>query len=138
MVQHELGDPFLRFRPVWLAMGAGFVLLVVYLSLTPSPPDYYVPEGQKAGHVLAYAWLMLWYAQLYRAVSIRIAFAAAWCLMGVGLEYLQGLTDYRSFSYRDMLLNAGGVALGFMLSRTRLQHGLATFEALLPRSQASR
>ena len=33
-------------------------------SLTPDPPDLGAPEGIKIGHVLAYTWLMLWFAQI--------------------------------------------------------------------------
>ena len=40
--------------------------------------------------------------------------------MGVGLEYLQGMTSYRHFAYADMLDNALGVGFGVVLAATRL------------------
>ena len=118
----------LRIKGFWLFIGFGFVLLVAYLSLTPDRPDLDIPQGMKIGHVLAYAWLMLWYAQIYQAGSTRCRLAAMFCLMGIGLEYLQGLTDYRSFEYSDMVLNSAGVAIGFLLGYTPLQYGLRTLE----------
>ena len=121
----------LRFKRLWTILGIGFVLLVIYLSLTPDPPDLGAPEGLKIGHVLAYGWLMIWFAQLHRAPWRRLLFAAAFCTLGIVLEYLQGMTDYRGFEYSDMLINSIGVALGLALSWTPLQNGLRTLEAML-------
>ena len=95
----------LRFQKLWLTLGFGFVVLVIYLSLAPDLPDTGVPNGMKIGHVLAYAWLMLWFAQIYRSNAVRYAAALTFCTMGIGLEYVQGLTDYRGFEYSDMLTN---------------------------------
>jgi VanZ family protein len=121
----------LRFERLWIILGFGFVLLVVYLSLTPDPPDLGMPEGLKVGHVLAYGWLMIWFAQIYRATGRRLMLAAAFCALGIVLEYLQGMTGYRGFEYSDMLINSAGVVLGLALARTPLQNGLRTLEAVL-------
>ena len=121
----------LRFKRLWIILGIGFVLLVVYLSLTPDPPEVDVPGGLKLGHVVAYFWLMIWFAQIYRADGRRLLLAAALCALGVVLEYLQGLTDYRNFEYSDMLINAVGVMLGLALARTPLQDALRSLEAVL-------
>jgi VanZ family protein len=121
----------LRFERLWISLGIGFVLLVIYLSLTPDPPDLGTPEGLKIGHVLAYGWLMIWFAQIYRATGRRLLLAAAFCALGIVLEYLQGMTDYRGFEYSDMLINSTGVVLGLALAHTPLQDGLRTLEAIL-------
>jgi len=118
----------LRFEKLWLTLGFGFVALVFYLSLAPDLPDTGVPNGMKIGHVLAYAWLMLWFAQIYRLNAVRYAGALTFCMMGVGLEYVQGLTDYRGFEYSDMFINSTGVGLGLLLSHTRLQNTLRWVE----------
>ena len=123
----------LKYRRLWLVAGFGFVLLVFYLSLTSDKPD--LPGGPKAwkvGHVMAYAWLMLWYAQIYPALSTRVLIGSLFCLMGIGIEYLQGMTDYRTFAYTDMLLDAFGVSIGFALGYTPLQHALRMLERLVP------
>ena len=121
----------LKFKKTWITIGLGFVLLVIYLSLTPDPPDLGAPEGIKIDHVLAYTWLMLWFAQIYRSTSSRLWLAATFIGLGIALEYLQGLTDYRGFEYSDMLINSVGVALGLLLGRSVLQNGLATIETVL-------
>jgi hypothetical protein len=84
--------------------------LVIYLSLTPDPPDLGAPEGLKVGHLLAYGWLMIWFAQIHRTTGRRMMLAVGFCALGILLEYLQGVTDYRGFEYSDMVINSTGVA----------------------------
>ena len=121
----------LRFKRFWISLGLGFVLLVIYLSLSPDPPDFGVSEGLKFGHLLAYGWLTIWFAQIYRTTGRQILFGAAFCALGVALEYLQGMTDYRGFEYSDMLINSTGVVIGLALAHTPLGNGLHMLEALL-------
>lgn len=121
----------LRFRRCWIICGLGFVLLVIYLSLTPDPPDLGAPEGLKIGHLVAYGWLMIWFGQIYRTTGQRLFLAAAFCALGIALEYLQGMTDYRGFEYSDMLINATGVTLGLALATTPLQNCLRALENML-------
>jgi glycopeptide antibiotics resistance protein len=45
----------------------------------------------------------------------RLAYALGFTLMGVTLEFLQGMTGYRSFEVLDMAANTGGVALGWLI-----------------------
>jgi hypothetical protein len=118
----------LKFRKTWLTIGLGFVVLVIYLSLTPDPFVLGASEGIKIGHVLAYGWLMLWFAQMYRSTSARLWFAAGLVALGILLEYLQGLTDYRGFEFSDMFINSTGVALGLLLCRSALQDALYIIE----------
>ena len=110
-------------------MGAGFVVLVIYLSLTRHPIDAPVFWDFKTGHILAYCWLMFWYLQIYRTTKDRVWIAAALCLMGIALEYVQGATGYRHFGYSDMRDNAIGIALGFMFAFTPLRDALAGAES---------
>jgi len=109
-------------------VGAALVALVVYLSLTPPPIDAGRFEGVKTGHVLAYAVLMLWFAQLLAAGWARAATGLAFVAMGVGLEFAQGLTGYRTFAVSDMVDNAIGVAAGLVLAWTPLGGALGAFE----------
>ncbi|MBE9563646.1 MAG: hypothetical protein IMF17_00270, partial [Proteobacteria bacterium] len=59
--------PDLRLRFLWLAIGYGLVVLVVYLSLTSQPVDLElnVPYEDKFFHALAYFTLMAWFSQIY-------------------------------------------------------------------------
>lgn len=121
----------LRFRRLWIACGLGFVLLVAYLSLTPDPIDLGQPEGLKIDHIVAFGWLMIWFGQIYRTMGRRLLLAAAFCALGVALEYLQGMTGYRVFAYSDMLFNATGAALGLAMTYTPLQNCLRALETKL-------
>ncbi len=51
--------------------------------------------------------------------------------MGVVLEFLQGLTDYRTFEIADMVANAMGAALGWGLAQTPLRNVLEWLERLI-------
>jgi len=44
------------------------------------------------------------------------------------MEFLQGLTDYRSFEVADMIANAVGSGLGWCLVQTPLRNGLTWLE----------
>jgi hypothetical protein len=123
----------LRYRKLWFSIGFGLVGLVIYLSLTPRPIDVGQVGEVSFGHFLAYLTLMLWFAQLSRGWRAGLSIAAALVLMGVGLEYLQGLTSYRSFDPLDMRDNAVGVALGLAIGRTRLGHTLEWVERRIAR-----
>lgn len=110
------GGAALRRRGVWHLFGLAFVALVVYLSLAPRAPDVATLGDVNLGHVLAYAWLMFWYAQLYLRVGARAAVAAALVALGVGLEYAQALTPSRHFALEDMRDNTLGVAAGWIFA----------------------
>ncbi|HUJ00433.1 MAG TPA: VanZ family protein [Usitatibacter sp.] len=120
----------LRLRNAWIVCGAGFILLVIYLSLTPRPLDVPSLYGMKTGHILAYAWLMFWFAQIYRRTPARFALGAAFIALGIALEYIQGLVG-RDFSYTDMRDDAIGVVAGAILVFTPLGATLATIERWL-------
>lgn len=128
MVTHTTS---LRFRRLWIICGLGFVLLVIYLSLTPDPIDIGEPKGVKIGHMLAYCWLMIWFGQIFRTMGHRLLLIAAFCALGVALEYLQAMTDYRVFAYSDMLFNAAGAAVGLALAYTPLQNCLRSLEVVI-------
>ena len=102
-------NTFLRYHPWWLALGWAWIALVVYLSLTPRPPEIDVIAGDKIGHVLAYAFLMLWFAQLYRPRPIKFAIALGLVGLGIAIEFAQQQTGYRSFEVADMGADAVGV-----------------------------
>ena len=122
-------SPELRGRRLAIAIGWGFVALVVYLSLTRIPPDLRIGVELDFGHVVAYFWLMIWFAQLYRSVAARLLLVIGLFSMGVALEYLQGATGYRHFDYADMLRNLSGLAAGFLLAMTPMQNLLRAVES---------
>lgn len=103
-------------RALGLALGWMMLLAIVWLSLAPSPPTLNVTWGDKLGHLGAYATLMLWFSQLYAGRNPRRAWAAAFIALGVGLEFAQAATGYRSFEWLDMVANTLGVVIAWALA----------------------
>lgn len=101
-----------------LALGWLYAAAIVWLSLTPSPPDPGFAYGDKVGHLLAYGLLMFWFCYLYRYRYTRLAYGAGWIALGIALEFAQGATGYRSVELADMAANSLGVLLGWGISAT--------------------
>ena len=101
-------------RRLWLAAGCAIVAAIVWLSLTPAPPEIELTQGDKVGHILAYAVLMFWFCQLNAARHVRLAYAFAFVALGIGLEFVQGALGYRSFELWDMAADAAGVGAGWL------------------------
>ena len=121
----------LRYRRLWNVLGVGFVLLVIYLSLVRPPRELDLPQAFDYGHIFAYFWLMIWFAQIHRTRARRWLFAAAFAALGIVLEFIQGMTGYRQFDYVDMLRNCVGVGLGIAAARTSAQNVLYRVERIL-------
>jgi VanZ family protein len=102
-----------RRRPLWLTLGWAWAGAIVWLSLTPSPPTVDFAESDKVGHFVAYGALMFWFSTLYLKRASRIAYAAGFIAMGIGLEFIQGWLGYRTYEVFDMLANTLGVLLGW-------------------------
>lgn len=116
----------LHFRKIWLLIGLALVGAVIYLSLTVSFPAYLViGDDLKLNHILAYAVLMFYFAQLLINPRAAWFIAVLLVIMGIALEYLQVQTGYRHFSYYDMLADYLGVSFGFLISITSLKNSLA-------------
>ena len=121
----------MRIRYVWHSIGAGLILFVIYQSVTPHPITIHAPEGDKYGHIVAYGTLMYWYALMYRQPSIRMRLAFAFVAFGVGLECIQGLTEYRTFDVADMVVDVVGVTIGWGPAPPRLPNPLQFVEGRL-------
>lgn len=110
-----------KLRKAWLAIGWVWVVVLVYISLMPNPPEpVRFLNADKLEHALAYCLLMLWFCQVYVRRTQRLFSAVLLIAMGIAMEFLQGMTGYRSFEYADMLANSTGVLLGWMWARTGL------------------
>ncbi|MBI2382948.1 MAG: VanZ family protein [Gammaproteobacteria bacterium] len=124
MIRPELRHPLL-----WHVIGLTYLALIVWLSLTPSPPSG-VHIWDKASHFIAYTGLAGWFGAVYRPAR-HVAVIAAAILAGVGLEVLQGWSGLRQFEYADMLANALGASAGVLLARSPLGEALIACERLV-------
>ena len=87
--------------------------------------------GDKLSHLFAYGALTGWFGQLYTRFSSQAWIFLMFSLMGVSLEYLQGMGEARVFEYADMLANTFGAALGWWLTRSWLAGTLLRVERML-------
>lgn len=108
----------MRLRPLWVGGGWLYAAAIVFLSLTPRPPQLDVAYGDKLGHLFAFGLLMFWFCFLYRHRDTRFAYGIGWIAMGIALEFAQRATGYRSFEVADMIANSLGVLLGWGISVT--------------------
>lgn len=106
------------------------VATVVVLSLIPLDLDLR-DHRDKLAHALAYFSLSFWFGMLLEGRGRQLMAALGFAAMGVAIEFLQGLTDYRTFDVFDMVANAIGAAIGFGLAQTRLRNALGWTESLI-------
>lgn len=106
----------LSYRALWVPIGWCLVALVVWGTLTSSPPGALAVGGDKLEHVVAYLVLALWFGGLYSG-AVRGAYALALAAMGVGLEFLQDAGGVRQLELADMVANGLGVVSGWWMSR---------------------
>lgn len=109
----------LRYQRWWRAGGAVLVLIIIVLSLMRNEPEIPISAGDKLGHLLAYGALMLWFAQIDTQWRQRLGWALVFIVMGIALEFAQGMTTYRSFDVFDMLADAAGVLFGWLAAPPR-------------------
>ena len=105
-------------RAALLAGGWAYAVAIVFLSLTPNPPDPGFEHGDKLGHLLAYGLLMFWFCDLYRYRYTQFAYGIGWIALGIALEFAQAATGYRSYELADMAADSLGVLLGWGISAT--------------------
>ncbi len=103
------------------------VAAVVVLSLIPLDVDL-VENEDKLAHFVAYGSLAFWFGILIEGRGRQIGVALGFAAMGVAVEFLQGLTDYRTFEIADMIANAIGAAFGWGLAQTPLRNVLEWVE----------
>jgi len=122
--------PAYRYRRIWFLLGWGMVVTVVVLSLIPLDVD--LGQGRdKLAHFTAYGGLSFWFGMLIEGRGRELRVAVAFALLGVAVEFLQRLTDYRTFEIADMIANATGAALGWGLAQTPLRNVLDWIDRLI-------
>lgn len=101
----------------WICIFGFVVLLVLVLALIPTVPHLPTTGWDKANHLLAFlvlAWLG------YQAFPQRlIAVLFGLLLYGVVIEVLQSFTLYRTSDWHDLLADALGLLLFWLLLRLK-------------------
>jgi VanZ family protein len=122
-----------RFRhpALWLACGWMLVIAIVYLSLTPAPISIPGPEGDKYGHIAAYAAVTFWFMQIYDTARPRVIVVLALAALGGGLEIIQSFTGYRSMEAADMAADVAGIVIGWVAGPPRTFNVLDRIEKVL-------
>lgn len=119
----------LKLIKLWVSWGWFQVGIVICLSLVSLPselPGFH--GGDKLMHFAAYCFMMLWFGMCYEQGKAYKGVGVGLAVIGIVLEFFQGMTGYRSFSYSDMAANAIGVIAGGFLAKTRLSMTLAYIE----------
>lgn len=105
----------LRYPWLWRLLGWALVAGIVIGSLGPDDPMQLMPFPDDVIHASSYALLMAWFAGMY--ARQRHGWIALIVLtLGLILEIIQSRLSYRSFDPFDLLANALGVTIGFVLS----------------------
>jgi uncharacterized protein YfiM (DUF2279 family) len=118
-----MGEFPLRHARIWWLLGWCILALILVLSLVPSPPQL-GDISDKWQHAFAYAVLMSWFGQLY-AQHLRLGLYLV--TLGIAVEFLQGWSGLRHFEVLDMLADAIGVLVGWLLLRLGMNY-LSWFE----------
>ncbi len=119
------------YHQLWFVLGWSLVIFIVVGSLIPAPDDLNITGYDKANHLLIYALLMGWFAQLITRREIQLVYMLAFIFMGIALEFLQVQTGYRSFEIGDMAANGAGVFVGWMFSVTMMSGWLLKLDHLI-------
>ena len=121
-----------KWARLWRLVGWAGVVATLVVSLMPPTLGDDDTHIDKAVHLLGYAVLTFWWAQLVTERRWKLAVAVV--LFGVMIELLQGLTPSRQPDVLDALANSGGVLLGWLAARIspNLPERLAARYATLP------
>ena len=124
----------LRWPRAWLALWALALLVVIVVCLMPMPAMPPLPDNSdKIEHLLAYFFLAALAVQLFEGRRALWIVAIALVVMGIGIEFAQGmLTTHRAADPRDALANTVGVLLGMATLFTPWRDLLQRFEKRLP------
>ena len=123
----------MHYRNLWLTIGTLYIGLILASSLMelPDVQTMSFENRDKAIHFILYFVLVSWFVQLYKTTSARIAIMAGAIFLGLLIEYLQGMTSYRSLDYLDGIANSIGAISAFFLARTSFDSILSAIDSWL-------
>ena len=114
---------------LWLlALVAVCVVCLVPLDSMPPLPD----NSDKVEHLLGYFVLAAGAVQLFGGSRALFVATLGLVALGIGIEFAQGMTAYRSADPMDALANSIGVLLGMAVRLTPWRDLLLRVEKRLP------
>lgn len=126
----------LRFARMWLVIGWVAVFVALYLNLMPARMLTVTVVNDKFEHTLGYVLLTTWFCGIYSRSRYWLI-AAAFCVMGVLVEVLQGAMHVgRMADVRDVIADVFGIVIGLGLSLTLLGEWPRWLETLIPNRSA--
>ena len=93
----------------WLMVLGVMVLSLIQLPTTPAA----IPGSDKLLHLVSYFLLCYWFLHTY--FKYKLTVIIGFVLLGLLLEILQSLTPYRFLEWLDMLMNATGVFMAYVV-----------------------
>jgi VanZ family protein len=124
------GERMLRLNNLWHAIAYLIILSIIVLSLIPHPEEItHFTFSDKIQHIMAYAVSMFWFGLCYRRDRLY-KIGIILLILGIVIEVIQGQTGYRTMSFYDVVANVTGIAIGLMLSFSRLSLMLQYIEKL--------
>jgi len=123
----------IKVAAIWRIAGWLGIAAIITLSLMPLQLDMAVDNGDKFGHLASYGLVTLWLTQPYTGLHQRIWLVVGMVALGIALEFAQHATGYRSFEVADMVADALGVTIGWLLAPPRLPNLLSWTEKRITR-----
>ena len=99
----------LKLAKLWFGLAFIGLLVLGVVSLIPVPD---LGGGDKFGHFIAYAMLSAWFSLLVEQRKSLWSILFGLIVYGLLLEFLQGLTSYRSGDLADVVANSLGIITG--------------------------
>ena len=97
------------------------LVLVTWQATSPQPEDHQAIINDKLGHMLVFFCLAFIVDHAYATTRFNLK-KFTWLLAyGIGIEVLQYYLPTRSFSLLDMVADAAGIALYWLLFTTLIQ-----------------
>lgn len=122
------------YRQQWLALGIIYIGIILAGSLLRMPDiNISYAHTDKIIHFMLYFILVGWFVQLYKSIASRLIILAGAIALGMLIEFLQGMTSYRSFDYLDGLADAIGALCAFLLAGTSFDGLLARVDSWIYR-----
>ncbi|MCP5340334.1 MAG: hypothetical protein R3E75_11550 [Steroidobacteraceae bacterium] len=122
----------LRYRRLWLALGALMLVGMLVVCLVPRVSEPTFAGIDKVEHLLAWLIVSSWFAALLERRALPML-AGGLIALGIGIEFAQEFMALgRQGDWRDVVANAVGVFGGISLAAWSRESWLARLEKWLP------